>query len=173
MDKYKKYILYLVISISYLVAYSFVPIHAISIPKEKIADIKTGFYGKWNMQTIVTSSNCPYILTGTTTESNLEIRPTLFKNLKKNKVNFLKAFWKGGKWSDSNGTIKLLNGNEAISERITNFKTNDRNNWKSILIDHLKLTEDNTIHSESIVLQYKNDKFIGEYKTFSILTKSE
>ena len=122
------------------------------------------------MQTIVTSSNCPYILTGTTTESNLEIK-TL--PIKREGVNFLKALWKGGKWANSSGTIKLLNDREAITERITSFKTNDRNNWKSILIDHLKLTEDNTIHSESIVIQYKNGKFIGEYKTFSILTKSE
>ena len=67
----------------------------------------------------------------------------------------------------------MLNEREAISERVTSFKTNDRNSWKSILIDHLKLTEENTIQSESIVLQYKNGKFIGEYKTFSILTKFE
>ena len=171
MDKQKKYILYTVILISYLAIYSFEPISAISIPKEKEINVKSEFYGKWNMQTIVTSSNCPYILTGTTTESNVEIKPALIK--KKKGVNLLRVLWKGGKWTDSSGTIKLLSKNEAISERVTNFKTNDNNNWSSILIDHLKLTEENTIHSESIVLQYKNGEFIGEYKTFSILTKSE
>jgi hypothetical protein len=144
--------------------------NAITIPREKAVDTKEGFLGKWNMQTIVTSSNCPYILTGTTTESNLEIKTLPSK---RESVNFLKALWKGGKWANSSGTIKLLNDREAITERVTNFKTTDRNNWKSILIDHLKLTEENTIHSESIVIQYKNGQFIGEYKTFSILTKSE
>ena len=170
MRKLKKTLLYIVILISYLLTYNCTLSNAINIPQEKKIDVKEGFLGKWNMQTIVTSSNCPYILTGTTTESNLEIKTM---PIKKEGVNFLKALWKGGKWANSTGTIKLLSEKEAISERVTSFKTNDRNNWKSILIDHLKLTEDNTIHSESIVLQYKNGKFIGEYKTFSILTRSE
>ena len=170
MNSLRKFILCLAILTSYFLTYTCQIADAITIPREKIIDTKEGFLGKWNMQTIVTSSNCPYILTGTTTESNLEIK-TL--QSKKEGVNFLKALWKGGKWTNSSGTIKLLNDREAITERVTNFKTTDRNSWKSILIDHLKLTEDNTIHSESIVIQYKNGKFIGEYKTFSILTKSE
>ena len=170
MNKTKKNIFSLVILISCLVTYNCQITDAITIPQERKVDTKEGFLGKWNMQTIVTSSSCPYILTGTTTESNLEIKPT---PIQRKGVNFLKALWKGGKWANSSGTIKLLSAKEAISERVTSFKTNDRNNWKSILIDHLKLTEENTIYSESIVLQYKNGKFIGEYKTFSILTKSE
>ena len=170
MSNSKKIIFCLAMLISYLLTYNCQITNAITIPKEKRFNTKEEFLGKWNMQTIVTSSNCPYILTGTTTESNLEIKPT---PIQRKGVNLLKALWKGGKWANSNGTIKLLTESEAISERVTSFKTNDRNNWKSILIDHLKLTEDNTIHSESIVMQYKNGKFIGEYKTFSILTKSE
>ncbi len=170
MNNLKKPIFCLIISISCLLSNNWQITNAITIPKEKTVNAKEGFLGNWNMQTIVTSSNCPYILTGTTTESNLEIKSAATK---RKEVNFLKALWKGGKWTNSSGTIKLLNEREAISERVTNFKTNDKNKWKSILIDHLKLTEDNTIHSESIVLQYKNGKFIGEYKTFSILTKSE
>ena len=170
MSNFKKIIFCLLISISYLMISNYYLANAITIPKEKQVDTKEGFLGKWTMQTIVTSSNCPYILTGTTTESNLEIKPT---PIQREGLNILKAFWRGGKWANSSGTIKLLNKKEGISERVTSFKTNDRNNWKSILIDHLKLTEDNTIHSESIVLQYKNGRFIGEYKTFSILTKSE
>ena len=170
MSNLKKIIFCLAILTGYLFIYNCQISNAITIPKEKTVDTKEGFLGKWSMQTVVTSSNCPYILTGTTTESNLEIK-TL--PMKREGVNFLKALWKGGKWANSSGTIKLLNEKEAISERVTSFKTNDRNNWKSILIDHLKLTENNTIHSESIVLQYKNGQFIGEYKTFSILTKKE
>ena len=170
MNNLKNFFLCFTLLITYAFGFNVQITHAITIPKEKQVDTKEEFLGKWNMQIIVTSSNCPYILTGTTTESNLEIKPL---PLKKRGVHFLKALWKGGKWANSTGTLKLLNEKEAISERITSFKTNDRNNWKSILIDHLKLTEDNTIHSESIVLQYKNGKFIGEYKTFSILTKSE
>lgn len=170
MSNFKKIFLCLTLLISYIFTCNCQTTNAISIPIERRIDTKEGFLGKWNMQTIVTSSNCPYILTGTTTESNLEIQST---SIQREGVNFLRAMWKGGKWANSTGTIKLLSDKEAISERVTSFKTNDRNNWKSILIDHLKLTEDNTIHSESIVLQYKNGKFIGEYKTFSILTKSE
>lgn len=170
MSNLKTIVFCLALLISYLLTYNCQITSAITIPKEKKVDIKEGFLGKWDMQTIVTSSNCPYILTGTTTESNLEIK---IVPIKRKEMIFLKALWKGGKWADSSGTIKLLNEREGISERVTSFKTNDKNDWKSILIDHLKLTEDNTIHSESIVLQYKNGKFIGEYKTFSILTKSE
>ena len=170
MNKIKKNIFSLTILISCLVTCNCQITDAITIAKERKVDTKEGFLGKWKIQTIVTSSNCPYILAGTTTESNLEIKST---PIQREGVNFLKALWKGGKWANSSGTIKLLSEKEAISERVTSFKTNDRNNWKSILIDHLKLTEENTIHSESIVLQYKNGKFIGEYKTFSILTKSE
>ena len=170
MSNLKKIIFCLTLSISYLLTYNCHTTSAINIPIERKFEAKEEFLGKWNMQTIVTSSNCPYILTGTTTESNLEIKPI---SIKRKGVNFLKALWKGGKWAKSTGTIKLLNEREAISERVTSFKTNDNNKWKSILIDHLQLTEDNIIHSESIVLQYRNEKFIGEYKTFSILTKSE
>ena len=93
-------------------------------------------------------------------------------NTKKKQFSF-KALWKGGKWSTSSGTIKLLNEKEAITERVTEFKTNDKNNWKAILIDHLKLDENNTMHSESIVIQYKNGSSVGEYKTISILTKTD
>ena len=170
MSNFKKISFCLIFLISYLLTYNCQVTNSITIPEEKRLDVKKEFVGKWDMQTIVTSSNCPYILTGTTTESNLEIKPA---PIQREGVNFLKALWKGGKWANSSGTIKLLSEREGISERVTTFKTNDRNNWKSILIDHLKLTEDNIIQSESIVLQYKNGKFIGEYKTFSILTKSE
>ena len=170
MSNFKKIFFSLTLLLSYLLTYNCHTTNAVNIPIERKVEAKEEFLGKWNMQTIVISSNCPYILTGTTTESNLEIKPT---PIKREGVNFLKALWKGGKWANSSGTIKLLSEKEAISERVTSFKTNDRNNWKSILIDHLQLTEENTIHSESIVLQYKNGKFIGEYKTFSILTKSE
>ncbi|MBI3589954.1 MAG: hypothetical protein HY094_01080 [Candidatus Melainabacteria bacterium] len=131
---------------------------------------KNKFSGKWNMQTIVTKSTCPYVFVGSTTKSDLEIKPLL--NLNSKKIT-LKAFWKGGKWSKSRSTIKLLNEKEAITERVTEFITKDKNNWKAILIDHLKLDEDNIMRSESIVIQYKNGLAVGEYKTFSILTKSE
>lgn len=170
MSNLKKIFISLLIALSYITTCTCQSSKAIYLYKEKQLETKEGFLGKWNMQTIVTSSNCPYILTGTTTESNLEIKQTQVHD---ERIRFLKALWKGGKWADSKTTIKLLNEKEAISERVTTFKTDDKNNWKSILIDHLKLTEENTIHSESIVLQYKNGIFIGEYKTFSILTKSE
>lgn len=130
------------------------------------------FLGKWNMQTIVTKSSCPYVIVGTTTESNLEISQLPPEQSNSNSAS-LKAFWNGGAWTKSNGTIKLLNNKEAVSERVTEFKTKDQDNWKAILIDHLKLTENNTILSESIVIQYKNGINVGEYKTYSILTKAE
>ena len=63
----------------------------ITIPKEEIKLLKTGFEGNWLMQTIVTKSSCPYIPVGSTTKSKLEIRPYINSN------KFLKALWKGGK----------------------------------------------------------------------------
>ncbi len=143
---------------------------AINIPKEKTNYTTEDFLGKWNMQTVVTSSNCPYVLVGSTTESDLEIKSSP-KN--SSSTSILKALWKGGMWSQSIGEVKLLNKREAITERITEFKTNDNNNWKAILIDHLKLDENNIMHSESIVIQYKNGLSVGEYKTYSILTKAD
>lgn len=138
--------------------------NALILTKEREVKVNSEFIGTWNMQTVVTSSNSPYILTGTTTESKLEIKAPIKTN------SILTGLWKGGNWTKSIGTIKLLNNKEAITERVTNIKTNG-NSWKSVLIDHLKLTEDNLIQSESIVIQYKNNEFVGEYKTFSILTK--
>ena len=144
--------------------------YALTIPRERNFSVANNFIGKWNMQTIVTKSNCPYVFVGTTTKSNLEIKPTL-RNKLKNYV--LKALWKGGKWKTSTGLIKLLTDKEGITERVTEFKTTDKNKWKAILIDHLQIDENNTIHLESIVIQYKNGIAVGDYKTFSILTKNE
>lgn len=140
---------------------------AITIPKEN--EQHTGinkFLGKWTMQTIVIDSSCPFVLVGTTTESNLEIEPL-------DEKKSLKAFWEGGNWTSSTGTIKLLNKKEAITERVTEFISNDSNNWKAILIDHLKLSDNDTMQSESIVIQYKNGLAVGEYRTISILTKAD
>ena len=144
--------------------------NALIIPKEKESIVTEKFIGKWDMQTIVTKSNCPYILVGSTTKSNLEIKTTLKTSLKK---YLLKGLWKGGKWTKSIGVIKVLNEKEAITERVTKIKTNDKNNWKAILIDHLKIDDQDVMHSESIVIQYKNDTLVGDYKTYSYLTKSE
>ena len=157
MNIFKKirFVLFIIIAISLLFTGT---ANAIIIPREKNAFDPTRFLGKWDMQTIVTSSNCPYVLVGSTTESNLEIKD-------------VRILWKGGNWKTSIGKIKFLNNKEAISQRVTEMKTNDRNNWKAILIDHLKLDENNIMHLESIVIQYKNGISVGEYKTFSILTK--
>lgn len=143
-------------------------VNAISIPNQKENSFHEDFLGKWEMQSIVTKSNCPYVLVGSTTQSNLEIKP-IFSNT--NEKFHLKALWKGGRWTESNGEIKILSKTEAITERVTKMKTYDNNNWKAILIDHLKLDENNIMHSDSIVIQYKNGISVGEYKTYSILTK--
>ena len=123
------------------------------------------FVGKWKMQSIVTSSNCPYIIVGSTTESNLEIR--------KSPQNILNAIWRGGNWKDSITTLQVLSNKEAVTKRVTEINIEDMNIWKTILIDHLWVEEEDTIHSESIARQFKNDKLVGEYKTFSILVKVE
>lgn len=141
---------------------------AIYIPKQKEIINQGEFVGSWNMQTIVTDSKCPYVLVGSTTESNLEIKPVQKRN-----SNIFSGLWNGGKWKISKATIKLLNEREAITERYTEMNTNDNIKWKATLIDHLYLEETNIIHSESIVTQYKNGTPVGNYKTFSILTKIE
>jgi hypothetical protein len=144
---------------------------ALNIPKEKNTSyyVKEKFLGRWDMQTIVTDSNCPFVLKGTTTESNLEIVPIPGSE---SEPNILKTSWQGGSWSKSFGTLKILNNNEAIAERVTEFVSKDNNNWKAILVDHLRLSDNDTIQSESIVIQYKNNALVGKYKTYSILTKS-
>lgn len=142
----------------------------INAPKQIKLSLNNNITGKWEMQTIVTNSNTPFVLVGSTTESNLEIKPIL--NLKSNNI-FLKAYWEGGNWEKSIGTIKTLSKNEAITERVTKMKTKDNNNWRAILIDHLYIDNENEniMHLESIVTQFKNGVEIGEYKTYSILTK--
>ena len=81
--------------------------------------------------------------------------------------------WRGGDWKKSIGVLKLLNEEEAITERITKIKTNRHEEWEAVLIDHLNLDENDIIHTESIVIQYKNGEIVGEYKTYSILTRAE
>ena len=142
----------------------------INLPHEGSLSYTNSFVGNWDMKTIVVDSNCPYVFVGTTTKSKLKIKLTFVPQIK----NFiLKGLWFGGNWEKSKSFIKILNKKEAITERVTEYKSKDENNWKAILIDHLKLDEDNVIHSESIVIQYKNGIPVGEYKTFSILTKEE
>jgi len=138
----------------------------LALPKEKNISIKSSFTGKWKMKTIVTSSSCPDILVGSTTESKLVIGPAI-----KGPSNHIKALWKGGDWKKSISVLKLLNDKEAITERITKIKTKKHEEWEAVLIDHLNLDEKNTIHTESIVIQYKNGEIVGEYKTYSILTR--
>lgn len=141
---------------------------AIYIPQSKEIINQNIFPGKWNMKTIVTDSKCPYVLIGSTTESHLEI-----KSYNNATANMYSGLWKGGKWESSKSVIKLLNEKEAITERSTEMKTNDNTHWRAILIDHLYFDENDIIHSESIVTQYKNGIPVGKYKTFSILTKAE
>ena len=140
---------------------------AITIPNKKHVSIESNFIGIWEMQTIVTSSDCPSVFVGSITESKLEIRPHLSK--KSNQIS-LKAKWHGGSWTNTYSDVKLLNDKEGITERITKL-VDDNTEWKALLIDHLKLDEKDRIESESIVIQYKNGQVIGEYKTLSILTK--
>ena len=65
----------------------------------------------------------------------------------------------------------MLSKKEAVTKRITEINMKDMNNWETILIDHLSIEEQDTIHSESIARQFKNGEPVGEYKTFSILVK--
>ena len=152
-----------------LVIQNFSQTKAIHIPDENEISNYGNFLGDWYMQTIVVSSSCPFIIPGTTTESTLEIRSAQSAAPQK---KALKTIWAGGKWATTNGELKLLNNKEAITERVTNIRTKDKNLWKSILIDHLKYIDKDEIELDSIVLQYKNSKFIGEYRTHSILTKN-
>lgn len=154
----------------FILILNILPSYGLYVPKDQGNLIPQDFLGKWKMQTIVTESQCPYIIVGSTTESNLEIK-TVIKKL----INsyLLKALWRGGRWENSNSFIKILNEKEAVTERVTEMKTKDKIKWKAVLIDHLRLRDDKHIHSESIVIQYKNDEIVGEYKTFSILTKIE
>ena len=170
MDILKK-LLYLTL-ILITSTYTLIPCFGITLPFETTNFTQDQFIGKWDIQTIVTKSDCPYVLVGSTTKSNLEIKPKLGL-INKLKIYSLRALWKGGNWTNSTGEIKLLNEKEAITERITELKTKDKNKWKAILIEHLEVAEENIIHSESIVIQYKNGFAVGEYKTFSILTKIE
>lgn len=162
--KFKKVIL-----ISLLILYSLpvcINANAIVIPKiSKISNMEN-FIGNWEMKTIVTESSCPEIIIGSTTESEL----TIIKNSKK---DLLFAHWDGGVWTSSNSILKPLSQMEALTERATELRFDDNNSWKAVLVDHLTLEEDNKMHSESLVKQYKNGILIGEYKTFSILTKIE
>ena len=153
-----------------LLELAFTPTHALSIniPQNDRDNFSQEFLGKWKMQSVVTSSRCPYVIVGSTTESELEITP----EINSNRNILLNAIWHGGNWTDCTGNIKFLNKKEAITERVTELKSDDENIWKAILIDHLKLDEDkNKMQSESIVIQYKNGQAVGEYKTYSILTK--
>lgn len=151
-----------------LIAMFLLNINANAIIVPKINDLKTtdSFIGKWKMRTIVTNSTCPEIIIGSTTESELAIE-------KLPNTNKLIAIWDGGIWSSSAGVIKPLSSSEALTERNTELNLDQSNNWKAILIDHMTLKEQNKIHTESLVKQYKNDIQIGEYKTFSILNRIE
>ncbi len=161
-----KSLIYILIALFF--GFSTLPSNAflLTVPSGKTISTKHGFLGKWKMKTIVVSSSCPDILVGSTTESKLELKSTT-------QSTNLKALWKGGSWKKSIGVLKLLNDNEAVTERITKIKTKRNEEWEAVLIDHLNLGDDDKIHTETIVIQYKNGQVVGEYITYSILTRSE
>lgn len=170
IEKLKKYLIYSFWSICTIFIIQEASASPLFVPKiTKEVNISHVLVGEWDIQTIVTKSSCPYIFVGTTTKSQLEIK---FAPLK-TKKGILKAFWKGGKWKESKGVIELLNNSEAITHRVTELKTSDKNKWKAILIDHLHLDGNNTMYLDSIVIQYRNGTAVGEYKTHSILTKNK
>lgn len=166
MDVLKSKLLYLFITISLIFSLNIPQGKCIVLPKQELKINISSFIGKWEVKTIVTESNCKEIIIGSTTESELVIKKAPINDI-------LHFIWDGGLWSKSNGILKILTNKEAISERVTELNIDKKNKWKAELIDHLYLTdEENIIHSESIVRQYKNNELIGEYKTFSILKKS-
>lgn len=172
MDIRFKILFFIFSTILFLTTNVFISANAFIINAPHVKDILNSnhFVGDWEMQTIVTKSKCPYVFAGSTTKSKLKIKNIFIPDIKK---YILKGQWMGGKWKKSKSFIKILNEKEAITERITEIKTNDNNEWKAVLIDHLKLDENNIMHSESIVIQYRNGIPVGDYKTFSILTKEE
>ena len=131
------------------------------IDTNKTHELNSYFEGNWNVKTIVTHSSCPYIIVGSTTISKIEIKKDL---------NRYKGYWSGGNWSKSEFRIDQLSETEAISERVTKNSV-ENTVWEAVLTDHLSLGDDNKIRSESIANQFKNGKYVGEYKTYSVLSK--
>lgn len=142
---------------------TFQPSYGIYIPNHEISDGNSYFVGKWNIKTIVTESTCPYVIVGTTTSSKLEIIK---------ETTALTSIWNGGNWSPSVSEIQALSNKELLINRKTKITTNNER-WEAVLVDHIFPSGDDYLKSESIVKQYKNGSFVGEYKTFSILTRNE
>lgn len=158
-----------IISLAIIVLINIASAKATTLPKA-FTEINTNkntknLIGKWEMQSVVTDSNCPNIPIGSTTESTLEI----ISNTNNNSI--FKTLWTGGKWKRSIGRIKLLTNKEGVLERFTKTKEDKNTYWSAILIDHIYIDDENVMHSESIIKQYKNNEYIGEYKTLSVLVK--
>lgn len=146
-----------------VLVFNTLPGKAIHLPEFNEYKGSNEFIGNWKIKSVVTESNCPYVIVGSTTKSEIKIRKDLEK---------MTATWEGGNWTNSRTYLKALSQNEIITERVTEMKGKGNTKWAAILVEHIYIDGNGEVHSESYVKQYKNDKFVGDYKTYSILLKA-
>ncbi|MGD9681507.1 MAG: hypothetical protein AB7W16_10010 [Candidatus Obscuribacterales bacterium] len=123
-----------------------------------------GFVGTWQCVTRVTSSAVETVSPGTTLAS--EVRFVADPGGK------VKAVWVQPGWTEAQAAAVAWNDSEARVDRTCYYYGEGMNgSWASRSRDHFVRKSPDTIECDSYVDQYLDGRYLGRYRTISVLTK--
>jgi len=125
-----------------------------------------GFVGTWQCVTRVTSSAVETVNPGTTLASEVRF---VAEPGGKGKV---KAVWVQPGWTEAQAAAVAWNDSEARVDRTCYYYGEGMNgSWASRSRDHFVRKSPDTIECDSYVDQYLDGRYLGRYRTISVLTK--
>ncbi|HEY9677634.1 MAG TPA: hypothetical protein V6C76_06475 [Drouetiella sp.] len=118
--------------------------------------------GNWTCMSQVTGSNVPGVTSGTVVHSMVQYRPDGAGNMVES--------WFQNNWTPATSAVVKLDSAVLTSSRES--ASNTSNGWTARCHDIYKIVAPNKMIAESIVHQFVNGTYVGDYKTQSVLTKS-
>lgn len=120
--------------------------------------------GDWDVSTEVTWSDCPYVREGQTANSQLKVSDT---------NGVLYPQWIANEWAlVDNKAIRITEKDEILWER-SNKLTRNGKYWFVESKDKFSFDKKGNLVAESLVKQYLNGEFVGEYVTRSTLERAD
>lgn len=124
------------------------------------------YEGKWQCVTTVTDSAVTDVIPGTVTQCQVEF--------KKEKDGRILAHCEQAGWTEAQNTVISFSKTEAQMDRTAYFLADGAGGaWATRSRDSFTLTSANNIVSNSYIDQYYDGRYLGRYKTNSVLTKAD
>ena len=131
----------------------------LNIPKNII---KSNLLGNWEMVTQVVWSECPYVSKGEISKSELKTRKIGGK---------MYPIWDTNDWKlVSDNEINFIDNRELRWER-ESTKIDGSSLWYVESLNKFELDGAEKMHGESLVKQYLDGEYVGQYMTVSYLKK--